>query len=85
LPESKLTNLKAGISIGERLHYVKGLFGGNADRFNETLEALNNLHSYSEATAYLEQHIVHPFGWLDELKRESVHDFLRLLHRRFGK
>jgi outer membrane biosynthesis protein TonB len=71
-----VADIRQAVSIGDRFLFQRELFGGNAEKLQQTLTELNTLHSFDEAVAFIER-----FGWD---KQSPTHElFLNVLHRRF--
>lgn len=71
-----VTDIRQAVSIGDRFLFQRELFGGNAEKLQQTLTELNALHSFDEAVAFIER-----FGWD---KQSPTHElFLNVLRRRF--
>ena len=71
-----VTDIRQAVSIGDRFLFQRELFGGNAEKLQQTLTELNSLHSFDEAVAFIER-----FGWD---KQSPTHElFINVLHRRF--
>ena len=71
-----VTDIRQAVSIGDRFLFQRELFGGNAEKLQQTLTELNSLHSFDEAVAFIER-----FGWD---KQSPTHElFLNVLRRRF--
>ena len=71
-------DIRMAISLGDRFLYQRELFGQNAELMQKTLNALNELHSFDEAIAYISSH----FQW--DTESSTYQQFLVTLHRRFG-
>ncbi|MDD3688137.1 MAG: hypothetical protein PHE56_15415 [Bacteroidales bacterium] len=72
-----VTDIKAAIGVGDRFLYIRELFGGSTDTFDETINHLNSLHSFADAQSYLSA----KFGW-DETSG-TVGSFLNVVKRRY--
>ena len=73
---SPVADIRQAVSIGDRFLFQRELFGGNAEKLQQTLTELNTLHSFDEAVAFIER-----FGWD---KQSPTHElFLNVLRRRF--
>ena len=71
-----VTDIRQAVSIGDRFLFQRELFGGNAEKLQQTLTELNSLHSFDEAVAFIER-----FGWD---KQSPTHElFINVLRRRF--
>lgn len=71
-----VTDIRQAVSIGDRFLFQRELFGGNAEKLQQTLTELNNLHSFDEAVA-----LVDKFGW--DKQSPTYELFLNVLRRRF--
>ena len=73
---SAVADIRQAVSIGDRFLFQRELFGGNAEKLQQTLTELNTLHSFDEAVAFIER-----FGWD---KQSPTHElFINVLRRRF--
>jgi hypothetical protein len=68
-----VTDIKAAIGVGDRFLYIRELFGGSTDTFDETINHLNSLHSYTDAQTYLSANI----GW--DVTSGTVASFLNVV------
>jgi uncharacterized coiled-coil protein SlyX len=71
-----VTDIRQAVSIGDRFLFQRELFGGNAEKLQQTLTELNNLHSLDEAVA-----LVDKFGW--DKQSPTYELFINVLRRRF--
>ena len=71
-----VTDIRQAVSIGDRFLFQRELFGGNAEKLQQTLTELNNLHSLDKAVA-----LVDKFGW--DKQSPTYELFLNVLRRRF--
>jgi len=79
--EHKLSNrpvasIRAAIGINDRFQYIRELFEGNAEKYNETVTSLDNFNNISEAVHYLQNN----FNWK---KTDISLKFVQLVKRRF--
>lgn len=79
--EHKLSNmpvssLQAAIGINDRFQYIRELFEGNSDLYNETVTKLDSMNEIKDAVVYLQNN----FKWK---KTEISLKFVNLLKRRF--
>jgi hypothetical protein len=75
LQTTPLNSVAAGIGLNERFLYIRELFQGNGERYNETIKTLDAAASLDEALAFVKQ-----FEW--EQTAESTQQFIHLIHRR---
>ena len=71
-----VTDIRQAVSIGDRFLFQRELFGGNAEKLQQTLTELNNQHSLDEAVA-----LVDKFGW--DKQSPTYELFMNVLRRRF--
>ena len=72
-----ISDIKAAIGIGDRFLYIRELFAGNNDTFEETIVYLNSLQSFEDAY----NHLSSTFKW-DETQ-QTVSSFLNVVKRRY--
>ncbi|KPM47897.1 hypothetical protein [Jiulongibacter sediminis] len=80
--KKKISSLKEGISFNQRHLFVRNLFAGDLDAFNQTLEALETYSSYDQAINHLEQNTVKQFQW--KAGSEEAGEFYAHLERKFA-
>lgn len=71
-----VTDIRQAVSIGDRFLFQRELFGGNAEKLQQTLTELNALHSFDDAVAFIER-----FGW--DRQSPTYELFTNVLRRRF--
>lgn len=71
-----VSDIRQAVSIGDRFLFQRELFGGNAEKLQQTLTELNALHSFDEAIAFVEN-----FSW--DKQSPTYELFVNVLHRRF--
>lgn len=72
-----ISDIRSAIGVGDRFLFIKELFSGSSDLFEETIANLNSMLNYSEAVNYLSSR----FKW-DEAD-SSVISFLNIVKRRY--
>ena len=80
--KKKISSLKEGISFNQRHLFVRNLFGGDLDAFNQTLEALETFSTYDQAIRHLEQNTVKQYQW--KAGSEETNEFYAHLERKFA-
>jgi hypothetical protein len=75
LQGARLSSISAGIGLNERFLYIRELFGGNGDLYNDTIQKLDAAGSLAEAMAYIAA-----FKW--DTKEATVQNFIALIHRK---
>ena len=71
-----LINLKDAIGLNDKFLFINELFKGDADKYNQTLEILNNASNFNEAYNYLMEN----FDW--DMDGELVQNMLNLIRRK---
>lgn len=73
-----VTDIKSAIGVGDRFLFIRELFGGNNEIFEETIAHLNSLGSFQDAQNYLTS----KFRW-DE-SQNTVTSFVNIVKRRYA-
>jgi hypothetical protein len=76
-----VTDIKAAISLNDKLLFVKELFNGYGMAYGEAIELLNRCKSFDEADRFLKTNYVAKNNWPD--KPTTVDKFYAILRRRF--
>ena len=71
-----LESIHSGIGLNDKFQYIRELFKGDANLYNNVLNHLDSI-GLDDAIAFIE----HNFEW-DE-KNETAQNFINLLHRRY--
>jgi len=77
LANTKISDIKQAISIGDRFRFQRELFRGNGEDMNKTLTYLNLLATLDEAVSFLHS----KYGWTSD--NETAEDFYQIVIRRF--
>jgi hypothetical protein len=72
-----VADIKAAISLNEKIWFIKELFSGNIDIYNKTLEHFNKLRYLEEALDHIDEN----FKW--DYEDDTVRDFMEYVYRRF--
>lgn len=72
-----VSDIKAAIGIGDRFLYIRELFNGNNDIFEETIIHLNSLTSFDDAKSFIEGN----FNW--NLSDETPIAFVNVVKRKY--
>ncbi|MDR3094162.1 MAG: hypothetical protein LBU62_05920 [Bacteroidales bacterium] len=75
LQGARLSTISSGIGLNERFLYIRELFGGNGDLYNDTVKKLDAAGSLAEAIGYIAD-----FKW--DTEDENVQKFVALIHRK---
>ncbi|MGJ1332256.1 hypothetical protein [Sphingobacterium siyangense] len=78
----KLTDIKAGISLNDKLLFIKDLFNGYSLAYSEAVELLNRFTSYAEADAFLQTNYAIKNKWAE--KPHTVEKLYNVLRRRYN-
>ncbi len=76
-------DLTKALSINERYFTIQELFGGDADLFQQTLQQLNGLSNFKEASHTLMQDVATKYEWGTEAKKKKAENFIKLVRRRY--
>lgn len=77
LEKKNLSDFRKAFSLNDRFRFRRELFGGNEEKMNKAIADLNDIHSYEESVAYLNNEL----KW--DIEDEAVADFIKLLEKRF--
>ena len=77
LEKKNLSDFRKAFSLNDRFRFRRELFGGNEEKMNKAITDLNDIHSYEESVAYLNNEL----KW--NIEDEAVADFIKLLEKRF--
>lgn len=83
LQSQPLTRIEEGLGLNERLMFINSLFGGDPNKFNETLRALNAMSTYSEARKYLASDAAVQYEWDAESRLDKARNFAQLVIRKY--
>lgn len=75
-------SLKGGISLGQRLTFIKALFKDDAEEYNRAIELIDNCPDYHQAIGLIKERFFVRYQW--DLSSEPTKDFLRLVSEKFG-
>ena len=79
--KQKMASLQTGISINQRFVFIKELFGGDVNVYNQSIAELDKLHSFSEADSYIKNEVLPHYNWSD--KEVEQQEFYQLLAKKF--
>lgn len=72
-----VSDIRSAMSLGDRFLFVRELFNGSTDLFDETIANLNSLNSFDEAQSYMKSH----FQW--DIADSNVENFMNIVRRRY--
>jgi len=71
-----IADIRAAINLGDRFLFIKELFNGNSDEFNQTINELNTKQNFDEAQDFLKK-----YNW--DASSETVNYFLSIAQRKY--
>jgi hypothetical protein len=77
-----ISDLKQGITLNDKLLFIKELFNGYSLAYSEAIEILNRFGSFNEAELFLKKNYVVKNTW--DKKPETAGKFYDLLKRRYA-
>ena len=72
-----ISDIKSAISLNDKIWFIKELFDGSTEKYDKTVDLLNNCNNLDEALKYLDNN----FKWDQE--SQSTKKFLEVIYRRF--
>lgn len=79
--QDKVIDLKAAISLNDKLLFIKDLFNGYSLAYSEAIELLNRFDNYAEADAFLQTNYALKNRWSE--KPNTVEKFYHLVRKKF--
>jgi len=77
----KLSDLKQGINLNDKLLYIKDLFNGYNLAYAEAIDLANKLPNFEAADNFFKKNYADKNNWAE--KQATVDKFYKLLHQRF--
>jgi hypothetical protein len=77
LEKKNLSDIRKALSLNDRFYFRKELFAGDEAKMNKVLTDLNDIHSYEESIAYLNEKL----NW--DAENTTVAEFIKLIEKRF--
>lgn len=77
IEKKRLADFRKAFNLNDRFRFRKELFGGDENKMNQAIEAINTIETLNDALAYLELN----FNWNRE--DEPVKEFITLLEKRY--
>lgn len=77
LEKQNLSDLRKAFSLNDKFYFRKELFNGDEAKMSKVLSDLNDIHSYEESVAYLNEKL----NW--NIEDPTVSEFLKLMEKRF--
>ena len=82
LKDSPIKDLRKGIGINDRFHFVNELFRGDDAMYERSIKTINGFHILSEAEYWINRELKFKLGWNDN--KDTVQHFYHLVRRRFA-
>lgn len=79
--KAPIADLKQGISLNEKLLFIKDLFKGYNLAYSEAIDIVNKMNSFEAADSFLQSNYAVKNDWAS--KQSTVDQFYELLNRRF--
>ncbi len=83
LSQLPIGDIKKAMGLNERISTQAELFGNDANSFETTVNALNQMRSFEEAKGYLVKNIALRYNWVGKEKKEKAKEFIKLVKRRY--
>lgn len=78
----QVLDLKAAVSLNDKLLFIKDLFNGYSLAYTEAIELLNRFDNFSEADAFLQANYALKNNWVS--KPQTVDKLYAILRKKFG-
>jgi hypothetical protein len=78
-----IKDLTKSMGINERVLVLQELFGNNKDFFAETLEKLNGMSGFDEATSFIINTLIPKYDWTADKRAKHATHFIKLVRRRY--
>ncbi len=76
LQSKPLKDIGAAIGVNDRFYYIRELFNGDSNKFDNTIKVLNNSPNFNEAFNYLSEN----YNW--DMDDPAVQNLLELIRRK---
>lgn len=80
---SKKSDIKAAVSLNDKLLFIKDLFNGYSLAYTEAMELLSRFTTFEEADRFLQSNYAGKNNWAS--KQSTVDKLYSILHKRFGR
>lgn len=77
---NQVSNLKSAIDLNNKFLFIRELFEGNSDEYNQTIEELNSVDTLDEAAKILDK-FRYKYKWTE--KEDTLCIFNEIIHRKF--
>ncbi|MGM0566103.1 MAG: hypothetical protein ACQESX_05040 [Bacteroidota bacterium] len=80
MKHNHITNLKTAIDINHKFLFIRELFDGDSDEYNQVIEKLNNSSDMQEARQILSEYH-EKYQWQE--KQDTLQHFMEIINRRY--
>lgn len=80
MKHNHITNLKTAIDINHKFLFIRELFEGDSDEYNQVIEKLNNAANMQEARQILSEYH-DKYQW--QQKQDTLQHFMEIINRRY--
>ncbi|MBK9108395.1 MAG: hypothetical protein IPM92_08485 [Saprospiraceae bacterium] len=84
LESTPIKDIASAFGLNEKIVYQNVLFNGDKSAFDATVQKLNGMQNFEEASNYLCSEVVDAFDWMNENKMKNAQVFLKLIRRRYS-
>lgn len=81
LSQTKINDLTVAIGLNQKFQFIKELFEGDSEAYNQAVKTLNRCENIEEAKTKVQKELMEPYNW-DEEDRVTL-TFLNLIERRY--
>ncbi len=81
MQKQKINSISKSISLNQKFIFIKELFGGNLDNYENALRNLDSLETWEEANQFIEEEIAPEYNW--DISKNSVAEFTGIIERKF--
>lgn len=85
LRSRKIDHIGNAMGFNEKIFTINELFNGDRDRFDETIDKLNELNTFEDAKSYLVANIIGSYEWSSDKKLKNAQTFIRHISRKYQK
>jgi hypothetical protein len=77
LSRKPVADIHKAIKLNDRIGFIRELFGGDSQKYTQTIDALNNFTDFDQAIDFINQN----FGW--DQNTESFKTLIEIVYRRY--
>ena len=79
-----VNDLRKAFGLNEKIFTVNELFDGDSNHFDNVINDLNLLSSFSDAKEYIISNLIVKYKWDTELKLKKAEQFVKTIRRRYS-